>query len=177
MTLPLDFANIRYTFLVTCISLCLYIVNTDYSPVNAYDVLTTPSPLKVSDDQVNAIAKELYCPVCENISLDVCPTEACSRWRELIRLKISQGWNKEEIKKYFAEQYGDRALAEPPLQGLNWLFYLFPIFIIAGGVIITLMKMKGMVQPYGSDIPKTQSATDDDKIIHEIEEEIHKRVS
>ena len=30
-----------------------------------------------TDDEVNAIAKELYCPVCENISLDACGTTAC----------------------------------------------------------------------------------------------------
>ena len=29
-----------------------------------------PTP---SDDEVNAIARQLYCPVCENTPLDVCP--------------------------------------------------------------------------------------------------------
>ena len=33
-----------------------------------------PTP---TDDAVNKIAKQLYCPVCENTPLDVCPTEAC----------------------------------------------------------------------------------------------------
>jgi cytochrome c-type biogenesis protein CcmH len=37
-----------------------------------------PTP---SDDQVNAIARQLYCPVCENTPLDVCPTTACHQWR------------------------------------------------------------------------------------------------
>ena len=45
-----------------------------------------PTP---SDDEVNAIAKQLYCPVCENTPLDVCPTEACRQWRELIRQQLS----------------------------------------------------------------------------------------
>src|SRR5512140_2498273 len=75
----------------------------------------TPLPaITVSDDQVNAVAHELYCPVCENIPLDVCPTQACAQWRELIRLKLSQGQTKDQIKAYFAAQYGDRALPEPP---------------------------------------------------------------
>ncbi len=30
-----------------------------------------------TDDEVNRIAKQLYCPVCENTPLDVCPTQAC----------------------------------------------------------------------------------------------------
>ena len=77
-----------------------------------------PTP---SDDDVNAIARQLFCPVCENTPLDVCPTQACAQWRALIREKLSQGWTADQIKQYFADQYGARVLAEPPQQGLNWL--------------------------------------------------------
>ena len=51
-----------------------------------------------TDDEVNAVAKQLYCPVCENTPLDVCPTQACAQWRDLIRLKLSQGESEEEGK-------------------------------------------------------------------------------
>ena len=91
----------------------------------------TPLPaITVSDDQVNAVAHELYCPVCENIPLDVCPTQACAQWRELIRLKLSEGSTKEQIKQYFAAQYGDRVLAEPPRQGLNWLVAILQYYVM-----------------------------------------------
>ena len=46
----------------------------------------------VTDDQVNAIAQQLYCPVCENVPLDVCPTAACAQWRATIREKLEAGW-------------------------------------------------------------------------------------
>lgn len=65
-----------------------------------------PTP---SDDQVNAIARQLYCPVCENTPLDVCPTEACRQWRELIRQQLSEGWTEAQIKQYFVANYGARA--------------------------------------------------------------------
>jgi cytochrome c-type biogenesis protein CcmH/NrfF len=48
-------------------------------------------PTGPTDDEVNAIAKQLYCPVCENIPLDVCPTQACAQWRDLIREKLARG--------------------------------------------------------------------------------------
>src|SRR5512139_3696488 len=83
-----------------------------------------------SDDQVNAIAKQLYCPVCENTPLDVCPTEACRQWRELIRTQLGQGWTEDQIKQYFVENYGARVLSEPPRQGLNWIVYLLPPVLI-----------------------------------------------
>ena len=48
----------------------------------------TPEPGNPSDDDVNEVAGQLYCPVCENIPLDVCPTQACGQWRDLIREKL-----------------------------------------------------------------------------------------
>src|SRR5512135_159798 len=77
-----------------------------------------PTP---SDDEVNAIASQLYCPVCENTPLDVCPTDACHNWRELIRQMLADGKSSVEIKQYFVDHYGARVLAEPPAQGFNWL--------------------------------------------------------
>src|SRR4030042_5541075 len=88
-----------------------------------------PAP---SDDQVNAIAKQLYCPVCENIPLDVCPTTACAQWRELIRQKLADGWSEQQIKEYFVQQYGSRVIGTPN----RWLF-LIPILAIGiGGYIL-----------------------------------------
>jgi len=97
-----------------------------------------PTP---SDDEVNAVARQLYCPVCENVPLDVCPTEACKDWREQIREKLAAGWSEEEIKAYFAAQYGDRTLAQPPRRGFNWLAYLIPLalMLLGVGVVVRIL--------------------------------------
>jgi len=87
---------------------------------------------------VNAIARQLYCPVCENIPLDVCPTQACTQWRALIREKLAQGWTETQIKQYFVDQYGTRVLSEPPRQGWNWLIYILPALLILGGIILLI---------------------------------------
>ena len=79
-----------------------------------------------SDDEVNTIAKQLYCPVCENVPLDVCGTKACAQWRDDISDKLADGWNEEQIKQYFSDRYGIRVLAHPPTQGFNMLFWLLP---------------------------------------------------
>lgn len=96
----------------------------------------------VTDDQVNAVAKQLYCPVCENIPLDVCGTQACQQWRDLIREKLGQGWSEDQIKTYFVQQYGDRVLAEPPRRGLNWLVYVVPPLAFLLGVFILVSVMR-----------------------------------
>jgi cytochrome c-type biogenesis protein CcmH len=97
----------------------------------------TPTPAAVSDDQVNAVARELFCPECENIPLDVCPSQACSDMRAEIRQKLEQGFTKAQIKQYYVERYGDRVLGAPPARGWNWLMYAIPpLAILASAVIL-----------------------------------------
>src|SRR5678815_2300869 len=55
-----------------------------------------------TDDEVNKIAKQLYCPVCESTPLDVCPTEACRQWREVIRTMLAEGKSEAEIKQHLS---------------------------------------------------------------------------
>ena len=95
-----------------------------------------------TDDEVNAIAKQLFCPVCENTPLDVCPTQACAQWRDLIREKLAEGWSEDEIKGYFVDQYGDRVLAEPPRKGLNWLVYIVPPLAFLAGLYMIINGVK-----------------------------------
>lgn len=132
-----------------------------------------------TDDEVNAIAKQLYCPVCENIPLDVCGTQACAQWRELIREKLSQGWSEDQIKNYFVEQYGDRVLAAPPARGLNWLVYIIPPLAILLGVYILYQAFRAMQRPTS---PKTSTndtpspaLPPDDEYVARLEEELSKR--
>lgn len=94
-----------------------------------------PTP---SDDEVNAVARNLYCPVCENTPLDVCPTEACRQWRGLIRQMLAEGKSPAEIEQYFVEYYGARVLAEPPRTGLNWLVYVIPPAAFLTGLTLLL---------------------------------------
>jgi cytochrome c-type biogenesis protein CcmH len=88
----------------------------------------------VSDDEVNEVAKELYCPICESTPLDVCATQACADWREVIRTKLGEGQTADDIKGYFELQYGPQALAEPPRSGFTLAVWILPIIaVVVGG--------------------------------------------
>lgn len=143
------------------------------SPVFAQDGVT--------DDEVNAIAKQLYCPVCENTPLDVCPTEACRQWRELIRLQLSQGMTEEEIKQYFVDNYGARVLSEPPRTGLNWLVYILPpVFILAGAFFLfrsfrAWTKPRAVAAAPGPEKEAGRSSVKQDEYIARLEEELKNR--
>jgi len=138
-----------------------------------------PTP---SDDQVNAIAKQLYCPVCENTPLDVCPTEACRQWRSLIRQMISEGKSEAEIKQYFVENYGARVLGAPPAKGLNWLVYIIPPVIILAGTVFLFRALKEWTKPGtasagpGSAPNETSDAEKSkDDYVSRLEDELKKR--
>ncbi len=108
-----------------------------YGAALAADHAQDPTPPSIPDDAVNAVAKQLYCPVCENTPLDVCPTQACAEWRELIREMLAEGKTEAQIKQYFVDRFGDRVLAAPPARGLNWLVYVIPpVAILAGAFLL-----------------------------------------
>lgn len=114
------------------------------------------------DDEVNRIAKGLYCPVCPNTPLDVCSTQACVQWRALIKEKLQQGQTEQQIRDYFVAQYGQQVLGAPPPQGFNWLAYILPaIALVLGGVIAWLTMRQWLVRraaggasPPTPEIPK-----------------------
>lgn len=122
-----------------------------------------------SDDDVNRIADELYCPVCENVPLDECPTEACQQWRDLIRQRLAEGWSDQEIKTYFVEQYGDRVLGEPPRRGLNWLLYILPPLVIVFGLVLLILKLR---RP-ATDV-KENDFEGDDPYLKQVERDLEK---
>jgi cytochrome c-type biogenesis protein CcmH len=135
----------------------------------------TNPPSNITDDQVNAVASQLYCPVCENIPLDVCPTQACIQWRDLIRQKLAQGWTADQIKQYFVAQYGDRVLATPPAHGLNWLVYFVPPIAILAGAFLLFKAFKSWKKPIPEVTLEDVRQNVGDEYIMRLEEELKKR--
>ena len=134
-----------------------------------------------TDDEVNAIAKQLYCPVCENIPLDACGTAACEQWRGIIRDKLSEGWSEDQIKGYFVAQYGDRVLAEPPRQGFNWVVYIVPLLVFTVGILLFYQTFNRWrkAEPdrsiRGDSNRAAKSQKTPDEYISRVEEELRKR--
>jgi cytochrome c-type biogenesis protein CcmH len=141
----------------------------------------TPTP--PTDDEVNAIAHQLFCPICENTPLDVCPTEACRQWRELIRQKLAEGNNEAEIKQYFVDNYGARVLSAPPAIGINWIVYVVPPLAFLAGVFLLVQAFRTWrrmaKEPTGGSNPEVPTETNahspDDQYVARLEEELKKR--
>jgi cytochrome c-type biogenesis protein CcmH len=96
-----------------------------------------------TDDEVNAIAKKLYCPVCPNTPLDVCETKACEDWRAQIRDELAAGWSEQQILDYFVAQYGERVLAEPERKGFTSLVWVLPVIAVLLGMVTVWQVLRG----------------------------------
>lgn len=117
---------------------------------------------EITDDEVNEVAKDVYCPVCESTPLDVCPTQACADWRELIRTKLSEGQSREDILNYFARQYGDGVLSNPPRRGINLVvLWILPVLGVLLGLLLFSRVLRGLrtANPEGSPAPPLPRAT------------------
>lgn len=156
-----DFSTIKFTILFFVV---IFLLMASFNHVTGQSDFPT-------DDQVNAIAKELYCPVCENVPLDVCPTQACAQWRALIKEKLIAGWTNDQIKQYFVDQYGDRVLAQPPARGLNWLVYILPPVIFVGGIVVVYFNLKKIKKSPEKVIHDL--SVNNDKYLKEMEEALN----
>jgi len=131
-----------------------------------------PTP---TDDDVNRVAKQLYCPVCESTPLDVCPTEACRQWRDLIRTMLAEGKSEAEIKQYFVTQYGARVLAEPPNRMVS---YLVPAAIILLGALLLARGFQMWMKPVATETTAAEAPREVEPVdpyIARLEEELKKQ--
>lgn len=100
---------------------------------------------EVTINQVNEVARELWCPLCSGVRLDVCELKACDQMREEIALKLEEGQSTEQIKRYFVTQYGPQVLGEPPREGFNLLAWILPVLIIFGGGVFVFLGVRRML--------------------------------
>jgi len=127
----------------------------------------TPSKPVTADD-INAVAKQMYCPVCENIPLDVCPTDACQQWREEIGTELAAGKTPDEIKSAFVARYGDRVVGTPEDPTLRTLSLIAPPLVaviavlVAGWVVFRWRRNRQLASNMATPVGSMPATSDDD---------------
>ncbi len=105
-------------------------------------------PPGVTLDDVNAVARKMYCDVCEGIPLDECESIACRQWRQEIARQLGEGRTQDEIMDYFVERYGADVASIPRNKTDRAIAFGVPIAIAAliavvGGVQVRNLRRRG----------------------------------
>ena len=124
---------INKTFIII-ISICLIQLFSDNS--------FTVEPEEVLENQkqelrARNISKNIRCMICQNQSIDESNAPLAKDLRILIRNKIKEGKNNEEIYKFLTDRYGDFILLKPPLKSSTLALWFLPfVFFIIGIFVI-----------------------------------------
>ena len=88
------------------------------------------------------ISKNIRCMVCQNQSIDESMAPLAKDLRILIREKIKEGKNNEEIYEFLTERYGDFILLKPPFKLNTFALWFLPIIFFAIGIFIIFFHNK-----------------------------------
>ena len=88
------------------------------------------------------ISKNIRCMICQNQSIDESNAPLARDLRILIRNKIKEGNNNEEIYIFLTDRYGDFILLKPPLKLSTLALWFLPFIFFIVGIFIVFWHNK-----------------------------------
>jgi cytochrome c-type biogenesis protein CcmH/NrfF len=89
-----------------------------------------------------ALAAQLRCPVCRQLSVRDSPSKVartlCVRIREL----VASGRSDEEVRDFFVARYGDWNLLSPPRRGTGLLVWMLAPALLLGGLLLVVVAVR-----------------------------------
>ncbi len=119
------------------------------------------------DDQALALANELQCPVCQNVTVAYSNSPLAGQMRQVIHDKLQQGQTHDQIIQYFVDRYGESILEQPPKHGLNLLAWLLPVVgLMTGlGVVGGVLRSRRSSIPSGLDAAELPLDDEDERLL------------
>lgn len=104
-----------------------------------------PRPVQADDplaEKELEVERQLGCPICTNLPLNVCDNQLCQEMRGVIRQKLAAGETPDQVVTYFVSRYGEAVLLEPPPRGFSLAAWDIPILAIVVGAVICLTFLR-----------------------------------
>ena len=83
-----------------------------------------------SQEREVEIYKNIRCLVCQGQSLNDSNSDFANDLKKIIKKKIDQKENDQQIYQYLVERYGDWILFDPPLKKSTLLLWLTPLLVM-----------------------------------------------
>ncbi len=90
----------------------------------------------VTESQVQEVAAQLRCVVCQTLSVADSPSEMASQMRAIVRERLEAGESPARVVQYFVDRYGEWILLAPRRSGFNILVWAAPLAAVAVGFAI-----------------------------------------
>lgn len=133
------------------------------------------------DRRADALAAELRCPVCQNLSVRDSPSDVAAAFRARIRELVIAGRSDGEIRDFFVARYGEWILLSPPRRGIALAVWLAPALALGAGLLaafaaIAVWRRRG--QRAEAPLPpgrleRELRALDEERAAGELEERDH----
>lgn len=109
--------------------------------------LRAVEPDEVLDDpaleaRARAISSELRCVVCQNESIDASDAAIARDLRLIVREKLVEGMNDDEIRTFLVDRYGEFVLFRPRFGGAGLVLWLLGPLIFLIGAFFALRAIR-----------------------------------
>ena len=95
----------------------------------AYTQLEDPA----QEAKAKALMETLRCLVCQGQSIADSDAEMAGDMRALVRERIAEGQEPEQIRAWLVERYGQWVSYKPNVEPLTWPLWAAPLLLLAGG--------------------------------------------
>ena len=115
-----------------------------------------PAARPTISQQVHAIASEVRCPSCADLTAADSDAVTAVAVRDAIRARLQQGETKAQIESYLAGRYGPDILLRPPGGGLGGLVWWIPVGAVAAAALGLFLALRRWT-------PARRRASDEDR--------------
>lgn len=105
-------------------------------------LLASPALAAPTEREVDQVAAQLRCVVCQNLSVADSPSEMARQMRDLVRERLAAGETPEQVKTYFVQRYGEWVLLSPPTEGFGLLAWALPLGVLVAGLGFALLVLR-----------------------------------
>ena len=88
------------------------------------------------------VERQLGCPVCTNLPLNVCDNEICQQMRGVIQQKLREGETPDQVVQFFVARYGPGVLLTPPQHGFSLAAWYIPVIGVIFGALVLYTFLK-----------------------------------